>query len=182
MDFVISKVSMAVCALVVASALWPALLYGHDATDRVELEDLVWGLCESLANAMVKGLETDIELSLHTTASGALIRLEMRPESVMMSSGAATVVCETCSELHLWPWNGSVLESAEVERLDLAHGTCVAVSGDTVMVSTRWVPLDSVPTLFAFAWTTRYGPAQSPAVMSSTASASASTSSVVLYR
>ena len=180
MDFVISKVAMSLCALIVASVLGPILVSVNDDGDRVELDAFVTNLSRAISMAVVAGLETNCELSLPTTSSGDEVHLELRPGGLLISSEDERVVCRPCTKLHLWKWNGSALTSTEVERLDSTHRESVAVSGDTIIAATRWIPVDSTPTLLAFVWTTKPYNAQSFAEMSSTASASAWTSSIVL--
>ena len=180
MDFVISKVAMSVCALMVASVLGPILVSYDDHGASTELDMVVLKLSRSISAAMVEGLETVFRLSLPTTSSGSVIRLEARSGGLLASSNDENVICRPCADLHLWDWNGSAMTSSEVDSLDLAHKERVAVSGDIVIAATRWIPIDSTLSLLAFVWMTKPSVAHSFAEISSTPSASAWTSSAVL--
>lgn len=180
MDFVISKVAISVCALIVASVLGSVLADSQHSSDKIELEDMMRRLCGSISAAMLGGVETDIAFPLTATSSGARVRLEVRAECLLLSSETEMIVGHPCADLHLWRWNGSDLKSSALAQLDLACGYGVATSGQTIVVSTRWLLLDSVPTLLAFASISQQDWVQSLEAMSSTASAKVPTSSAVL--
>jgi hypothetical protein len=180
LDFVISKVAMSVCALIVASILGPVLVGNHHPGDEAELECMMTRLCGSIATAMLSGVETDIVFPLTTTSSGSHIRLDVRTESLLLSSETEMALGHPCTDLHLWRWNGSDLRTADVAQLDLLCGCGVAATGQALMISTRWALLDSAPSLLAFASISQLDGIQSLEAMSSMASASATTSSTVL--
>ena len=154
MDFVISKVAMSICALIVASVLGPILVSVNNDGGKMELDWFVMRLSQAISTAVVEGLETDFELSLPTTSSGDEMHLEVHRGGLVISSAEGVAVCRPCTELHLWSWNGSALTSSDVEKLDLAHRESLAVSGDVVIAATRWISLDSSPALLAFVWIT----------------------------
>lgn len=180
LDFVISKVAMSVCALFVASLLGPALANSqHHDTDS-ELEDIIVRLARVVSAAMIDGLEADAAQHLPRTISGEAIRVDLRSDSFIAVSESERASCQLCAAIHLWIWNGSGLRSSVLDELDRTHSMVSAVSGDVVKVSTRWVPIDSTPTLLTFVWIERPSGGQSLLAISSIASANALTSSDVL--
>ena len=178
----ISKVAMSVCALIVATAVGQALIEGRNAGDKAELEGVLRALCDGVSKMALRAVEGDLDYSVPRTSDGDPLRLEICVHAMMLRSSNLAVVAHPCTPLHLWEWNGSEIRSYDIACLDNLHRLTEAGSGDVVRLQTRLVVVDSSQTLLAFASVQDSPWDQSDEAMSSSASASASTSSVVLYR
>ena len=178
----ISKVAMSVCALIVATAVGHALIEGRAADDKAELEGVLRVLCDGVSTIALRGVESDLDFPVPRTADGDVLRLEISVYAMILRSANIAVVAHPCTPLHLWEWNGSEVRSSAIADLDGSHGPLEASSGEVVRLQTRWVVVDSSPKLLAFVSVYEVPCRQSDEAMSSTASASESTSSAVLYR
>ncbi len=147
----ISKVAMSVCALMVATALGPAIIGGMMSAGDGELDDMMTRLCDAVSTVTLTGADTGFDFPITATSAGDRIWLEVRTHSLVLRSTEDVVVAHPITALHLWQWNGSAMRSSAIYQLDQAHCCVVATSGDNLSVSTKWVSVDSSPTLMAFA-------------------------------
>ncbi len=155
MDFVLSKVAMSVCALLVAGVLSgcmdPSNLAGHEGG----IDSVVSRFCGLVDRAVFSHSETCLAWDVPSMADGEDIRMIIHRGLVMAEAGAESAIAQPMTGIHTWHDSGASMNATVLRLLDESADELVAHSGDQVLLVTELVLLDNLPTYLAFA---RKGP------------------------
>jgi len=149
MDFVISKVAMSICALLVAGIMATALDFHRLADEPGELRDVLREFSGLVETALQSGSRGSIEWSVPPMSTGDRVTITVEDGVIRGESGGSKAVLHPSCELHTWKWNGSALNRTAVEALD-ASSKFVADSGQTIGIYTVSVQIGGDSALFVF--------------------------------
>jgi hypothetical protein len=150
MDFIISRVVMSICALLVAGVLAGAvslpLFEGADA----ELRGIVEGFCRTADNVAGSFSEVELVWTVPSLASGATVRVTVDCELVTADYAGSQAVASPSCKIHLWEWDGTMLNLSRVEALDEGSAPILTRSGDSILLESIIVELEGLrqPMLF----------------------------------
>ncbi len=151
MDFILSKVALSLCALLVAGIL--AGVFGGQGLldDSSELRGVLREFCGIVDRCVRSGAETVVEWTVPVLSNGDRVTLTLTSVAVRGEAAGHSDAYRPSATLHLWPYTGTALNGTEVRALDSdAHQLCSS-SGQAIMIETVLVTLENEPTLMAFA-------------------------------
>lgn len=141
-DFVVSKVVMSVCALLVAGGLAGALEASTSQGPGEDLGEVLAALQEAAASlAAIRG-ECRLLWQVPALPSGDGMELRIDGGSAMATSGGASRTADVRPAPHTWEWDGRPLDSTALAALDLTAPALCARSGEALWLETLSVPLD----------------------------------------
>ncbi len=151
MDFVVSKVAMSICALVVVAVL--AGVFDRDAfVDRHhELSSILEDLSGIVDRAAISNSEFSTAWRVPLASDGNPIVISIRAGSVSAECEGRTAAAQPSCGLHTWSWDGRDLNSSSVYEMDISSPQLSFGSGTTILVSTILVTLENEPKLLVFA-------------------------------
>jgi hypothetical protein len=151
MDFVVSKVAMSICALLVIGVLSGAV--GSQDRELLvdELDAMVTHVCSLVDRAVLTGAEASMRWSVPDLASGDPVTVSIRAGIVRAASGGQECAGQPQAGVHTWTWAGVCLNESAVYALDGSSEPVELTSGDDLVLSTELVLLDDEPTILAFA-------------------------------
>ncbi|MDH3365385.1 MAG: hypothetical protein OEM29_05220 [Thermoplasmata archaeon] len=150
MDFVISKVGLSICALLVMSVLGQSLYGPESSSDRDALDSIIERFDDLLRTCAEVGGEVDHLYHVPYLPGGSAIAMTFRPGGIIAGSDNALACAETCYPLHLWDWNGSDLNLSIVDELDRVCSQLESESGDRLRIEMRTALVQSVATTMVF--------------------------------
>lgn len=150
MDFVISKVAMSVCALLVAGVLSGCL----DPANLVELggdlDDIVRRFCVLVDRIALSGSSSSLTWAVPCLPDGQDIRVEVQRGLVKVEAGDERCYGQPVSGVHTWHNTGAAMNSTGLKLLDAVADGLVAVTGESILLTTELVLLDNEPAYLAF--------------------------------
>lgn len=155
MDFVISKVAMSICALLVAGVLSGCMDPLGFADQEGELDGMVERLCGLVDRAVLSHSRTCLAWRVPSMADGQEIKVVIHRGLVRAEAGSEYAIGQPVTGIHTWQDTGASMNTTVLRLLDESGDELVASSGDQVLLVTELVLLDSLPTYLAFA---RSGP------------------------
>jgi len=150
MDFVISKVGMSICALLVVSVLGQSLYESASTGEMDSLEGIVRLFDRLLFSCVEGGEDVDCIYRVPHLPDGSLICMIFHPGGVIASSEDARVHAETCCPLYLWDWSGDELNQTVLGEMNRDCDPVETTSGDGLLIEVRCVPVQSVLCRVAF--------------------------------
>ena len=150
MDFVVSKVAMSICALIVVGVLG-GLIHGTRSSE-VDYEltavlDELGELVESAGRASASG---QIHWVVPALSNGEDVEIQV--SSILLrgtSDGHSEVRGLSCT-VHTWLWDGTMLNSTIVTELDRSAEPIEADSGEKIAIRVECVPVDNESLLMVF--------------------------------
>ena len=153
MDFVVSKVAMSICALLVMGAILGAL-QGQDFVEPVdELRDIAVSFCAVSEGLLRDGGEGGLAWRVPFAASGGSITISLGGESVVLSGSGRHVVERTWFPINTWSWDGTEMNSTQMRDRELHAPRIQANSGEDIWLSCTRVAVDNDWTTALFART-----------------------------
>jgi len=150
MDFVISKVVMAICALLVIATLTGLFteesLLGNDRGISHVLDEF----CEIAARANM--CESDVLWQTPFLLDGGVVTMSIQKESVLAESSGEAAARQLSSRVHLWRSDGRPLNESAILALDSDAGSLVFESGTTVEIVSRMLTYEDGPRIFVFVY------------------------------
>ncbi len=151
MDFVVSKVVMAICALIVVSTLAGifserALLDGGRGFESVLSE-----FCEMAERAVSAGTESRLVWTAPYLPDGNEVTISIHDGIVLIESSEGSAAERPSQGIHIWHHDGRPLNSSTVDVLDRSAGSLEFHSGQDVEIMTSLVTYEEEPRLFVFA-------------------------------
>jgi hypothetical protein len=150
MDFVISKVGMSICALLVVSVLGQSLYESFSTGEMDALEGIVRLFDRLLYSCVEGGEDVDCIYRVPHLPDGSLVCMTFHPDSVIASSEDARILAEMCCPLNLWDWSGDELNQTVLSEMNRDCDPIEATSGDGLLIEVRCVPVQSVSCRMAF--------------------------------
>jgi hypothetical protein len=151
MDFIISKVAMSICALIIASIL--SGLFAKEALFEPwdELKGVVREFCSFADQVALSGAEADVVWIVPFKADRSTLSLTLKDFMVIGESDNHKSIDQTACMLRTWAFEDCVLNSTVVEALDKAMPSISAKSGSAIGLSSRAATVDGVQTTLVFA-------------------------------
>lgn len=150
MDFVISKVALSVCALLVVSVLSGVLAGTNVLDDSSELKGVLRELCSLVDSSVRSDSESAVEWTVPTLSDGRAITIVLADGMVRGEARGHRDACQPAASFHLWRYDGEALNSSMVDQLDSDAPNLTIASGQAVSVTTSVVMYENELTLFAF--------------------------------
>jgi hypothetical protein len=150
-DFVVSKVAVVICALLVLTVMSEAT--GRDSTlvAREALGQALDGLCKLAESMCLAGGEAVAVWTVPSLPSGAAIKVTITSDLVRGESEGHQVLRRPPWDLHTWSYDGAELNESMVADLDLSSAPVHLGSGECLTVMTRLVLLNDENRLMVFA-------------------------------
>ena len=150
MDFVVSKVAMSICALLVVSVLGGAV--GNDVLFKKidELDSILNDLSITLEGSVHSGCEGDTVWTTPFLSDGRSIDISIRDSILSARAGQKYAVLRPACTVHTWVWNGSALNRTIVEMLDANAPSVSTHSGRALEIKTQVVTFENQNRVFAF--------------------------------
>lgn len=150
MDFIVSKVAMSICALLVVSVLGGMLRSDIFVDEPDELESILTDLSMTLERAAWSGCETKTAWTVPFLTDHDIIEVSISSSTVSAGSGDRRVAVSPACEIHTWSWNGSALNATVVRHLDDISPAVRSVSGQAMEIWTQSVSFENGYRVFAF--------------------------------
>jgi len=155
MDFVVSKVAMSVCALMVVCVLEGCMDPSGLADPGSELGMVVRELCDLVDRMTLSGACSSLAWTVPCLSSGQSLRLVITDGIVAVEGGGQRSVGQPVTGVHTWRNTGLSTNTSGLALLDETSPALLAFSGEGVLLTTELVLVDNEPVLLAFA----HGPA-----------------------
>ena len=151
MDFVVSKVSMSILALMTATVLYG--IYGGDLMTDAEgdLKMILARFSDETVAPAAEGAESTISWEVPALPGGGTVWGVVGGDIVEAHSGSDSAVLQLPVEVHTWARAAIVLNSTMLESIDAASPSLRACTGQHLTVSSAFVMLDSSLSLMLFA-------------------------------
>lgn len=150
MDFVISKVAMSICALLVVGALSGCLDPANFVDPGQELDDLVRRFCGLVDRAVLSGSSCSMAWEVPRLSDGGDVVLLISQGLVTAKAGAEGSVGQPVSGVHTWHNTGAAMNTSGLRLLDTAAEGLGARSGERILLTTELVLLENEPAYLAF--------------------------------
>lgn len=150
MDFVVSKVAMSICALLVVSVM--AAVLGNDILFKEvdELDSILMDLSVVVERSVWSGCEGSTVWRVPFLSDGESIDISVRGPVISAKSGDKSAVLQPACETHTWQWDGTSLNATCVSVLDASSPLTIASSGHALEIRTRMVTYEDQNRIFAF--------------------------------
>jgi hypothetical protein len=150
MDFIVSKVAMSICALLVASVLCGVVdenvLFRSSGELRAVLDDLT----STIEASAYSGSESDIMWTVPFLSNGDSIDVSVNSVAIKASAGQESAIVKLTCRLHTWTWNGSSLNKSSLEPLDASSPSVESRSGHGLGIAVRVISFENQDAAFVF--------------------------------
>lgn len=150
MDFVISKVAMSICALLVAGVLGGCMDPTRYADPGRELDAVVQGFCDLVDRMTLSGSDAHIVWSVPFLPDGQALRVVVREGSVAAEGGGGRSIGEPVTGIHTWQCDGMTMNTSGLMLMDSLAPEFETRSGQRILLATELVLIDNEPTRLAF--------------------------------
>lgn len=141
-DFVVSKVVMSICALLVAGGLAGVVETSLEADPGGDLKDILDDLQGTLSRLASHGGDFDLTWTVPALPSGSVVHMSFGDGPVVARADGVTRAADTWPEIHTWAWDGRPLNVTGVEELDSSSPRLEAWTGDALAITAYEVLLD----------------------------------------
>jgi hypothetical protein len=150
-DFVVSKVAMSICALMVVATV--AGVFERDAfVDKDhELSVLLDRLSNLIDRAAMSNSEFTTGWKVPLSSDGSPIVISIRTGSVSAESDGRFAMTQQACWLHTWNWDGQELNSSSINEMDGSSPLLRFESGTTILIRTILVTLENEQRYLVFA-------------------------------
>ena len=150
MDFVISKVCLSICALLILASISQTLDGTLSTEERRDVEIIASQFERLIRTLLERGNEAVHIYRVPSLATGEAVTMTIRTNGVEVVSEHATCDIMLPCPLHLWKWNLTDLNRTDVVELDSSSQPLATVSGDTLRIEMARIPVQSVATAMLF--------------------------------
>jgi len=150
MDFVVSKVAMSICALLVASVL--SGVFGNDLLFRGvdELDSILTDLSITLERSAWSNSEGTTVWEIPYISNGDTVFISIQASILRASSGERSAIAVPGCEAHTWTWNGTSLNSTSVRSLDESSFQIESSSGHALEIEAKEIRYENGNVMFVF--------------------------------
>lgn len=150
MDFIVSRIAMSVCALLVIGILAGVVDGPLFDGPSAEIEDAVKGFCRVAEEVAGSRAEVELDWTVPSLLSGDVIRMTISCDLVSVTCAGSRAVAAPACEMRMWTWDGSALNESLLSALDGSSEPIEAVSGDVIVLRSMKVECDGLarPMLF----------------------------------
>lgn len=150
MDFVVSKVAMSICALLVVSVLGGVLESDILFRDFGELESILADLSIAVERSAWSGCEGVAIWEVPFLPDGENVEISIRSTLFHASASGRSAALKPACEPHTWVWDGAPLNLSAVSALDASSPATKARSGQAIEIRTWLVSYENSESLFVF--------------------------------
>lgn len=150
MDFVVSKVAMSVCALLVVSVLAGAFSSERFVEKDAELESIAEDLSLLAERIWRSGSEVKMTWVVPFLSTGEEVEMTIENSLIWARSATDLAVRMPSCGLHTWAWDNSELNSTMAKELDSHAHEVKARSGQSLELRTERVLFESQTRLMVF--------------------------------
>ena len=152
MDFVVSKVAMAICALLVVTIL--AGVFSEDAfVGRPRgFEHILSEFCDLTERTCARGSVGSIVWNTPFLPSGESVTVSIHKGTVLVESTEGSAARKPSQGLHLWRPDGRPLNLSMVEALDEGAGCLTFESGQDMNIVAESVTFENERRIFVFVY------------------------------
>jgi len=143
MDFVISKVAMSICALLVVSIIGGLVGTNMFIRPDTDLSGILDTLFENVQATVRSGTGSMMTWIVPCLSGGKPVELSVHNDFVRTVSEGRTYVMCLGVRLHFWIWDGTPLNDTRLEALDDEAGVLRAVSGQALEISCQRILFDN---------------------------------------
>lgn len=151
MDFVVSKVAMSICALMVVGVLAGVLDRDAFVDEDLELSGILDGFSDLVERAATSSSEFTTGWRIPLSPDGGPIVISIRAGFVSAESGGRIAMAQPACGLHTWTWDGRELNSSSIREMDESSPQLRLESGMTILIETTQVTLENEPRYLVFA-------------------------------
>ena len=152
MDFVVSKVAMAICALMVVAVLAGVFSGGALVGRAHGFEHILTEFCELTERAGTTGPKSSIVWIAPYLPDGDGVTISIHRGIVLIESNDGSAADRPSRGIHVWHPDGRELNRSTVEALDRSAGTLSFESGQSVEIVAKSVTYENEQRLFVFAY------------------------------
>lgn len=134
MDFVVSKVAMSVCALLVVGVLGGLINGTTTIEEEHELSAVLDDLRELVERTGRTGAQGTIHWTVPSLSTGGEVSLQLTCRLLRASCEGHSAVERPSCPIHTWAWDGTMLNSTVIVELDRAAPALEAVSGQLLVL------------------------------------------------
>ena len=151
MDFVVSKVAMSICALLVAAVL--GNIYGDGAFRDVrgELAGVAMDLIAVASAPLDARTECTASWEVPYLSAGERVSVVVSAEFIRVFTSSVVVMIATPFAMHTWSWDGSPLNDSLVAELDGRAPKTTASSRGTITIAAMEITMGNETELMVFA-------------------------------
>ncbi len=151
MDFVISKVAMSVCGLLVVGVLSGCMDPARFADPGHELDRIIRGFCDLVDRAVLSRSDSSLAWSVPCRADGQSVEVVISGGIVAAEAGGERSFGQPAMGIHTWHNTGAAMNMTGLRLLDASAEDLITFSGESLIISTELVLLENQPTYLAFA-------------------------------
>jgi hypothetical protein len=151
MDFVVSKVAMSICALLVVATLGGMFGEGALLDPKGELERIVDDFCSVVDSIALSRTESGINWLVPFTSNGETVIIQLDGALVRAGSGIEVAVGQPVRLVRTWEYDGCDLNATMLADLDETCTIIEARSGESICLESRFVTLENQLRVFIFA-------------------------------
>ena len=150
MDFLVSKVAMAVSALLVAALLAGALDDSRFVDQDDEITRVLSELCRLIEGAYHANTEIDLTWSVPMMPTGAELHVSVDGGLIFGESGGFSAVVQPMCEFHTWKPTTDCLNRSNVDEKDRSAPAVFISSGQALRITAAEILVDSAENLMVF--------------------------------
>ena len=150
MDFIVSKVAMSICALLVASAL--SGVFGDELlfSRANELDSILANLSTTIERSAWSNSEGTTVWKIPFLSNGDTVVISIQGSNLRASSSEKSEMMSIGCEAHTWAWNGTSLNSTSVKALEESSPPIESCSGHGFQIEAREVRYENGNAMFVF--------------------------------
>lgn len=147
-DFIVSKVALSLCALMVVGGLSGAVEMALSPDPGMDLDGLLDDILGTLAVMAAHGGESVIEWRVPALSSGSSASVSFMGGGMVASAEGRARAAE--ADIHVWTWDGLPMNDSRLQELDRGSEPLEKSTGDTVVFRGALVPVDNCVGLLLF--------------------------------
>lgn len=151
MDFVVSKVAMSICALMVVAALSGAFDRDAFVGEDEGLSRILESLCDLVNRAATSRSEFAVGWIVPLLPSGDSMAISIQAGLVKAEGIGSTERAQPSCGLHTWVWDGGEMNLTAMVDMDETSPQLDFRSGETIIIRTVQVTLENEPRFLVFA-------------------------------
>ena len=150
MDFVISKVCLSICALLLLVTIGGTFDEPLSSAELREIMIVADRFDDLILTLVERGCEAKHVYRMPSLASGSAITMTLRTSGLEIQSENARHDVALSYPLHLWEWNLTELNQSDVEWMDSSAWPLAATSGELLRIEVMKIPIQGVATMMVF--------------------------------
>ncbi len=152
MDFIVSKVAMAICALLVVAVLAGVFSQGALLGTGSSLERILDEFCDLTERVALGEGVSSLVWETPTLPEGEDVTFSIHRGIVLVESNQGSAAGSPAYGVHIWRPDGRTLNESTVEALDECSGSLIFQSGQKIRIAAEALIYEQEPRTFVFAY------------------------------